>query len=614
MLVRLVQVRTRKDGSLSRRAERKDLPSLVIGRASDCGVVLRELDVGLRHLEITETSDAIRVRGLGANAIRLNGKEIREGSSVDLVVGDRIRLGSYELRVAPPEEGERLCLEMEVVVRRGSEREELGRRTRLGFESASSWMRPLSWLGFAGVLFVFLLMPILTGWFEGSWSTGQVSSGHAFFASDCRSCHTDAFTQVQDESCLSCHPGVGEHAARSVELRALVETRCATCHLEHNGPQGLSALEQRACSDCHSDLKRTFAETPLPDVSDFGRAHPQFRLSMLRASEADGEEAAIARVEWSPEVREESGLIFNHLRHVGQPVKDVQTGETRHMQCGECHSPNGAGTYMQPVVFEEHCQSCHGLGFDEATPSEQALHGPPEMMREGLTRYYESLALRSDEGAGGGTVLQRRRPGSALTAPERLAAIQWAHEQVARADDFLGEEACTYCHLRAPEPASDGGFDLAPVQVSEVWLPFGGFSHAPHAPFACADCHPAAAVFDPEKKSGPWPEWAKQGPEVLMTPMELSSRHGKEPSSSAEDVMIPGIETCRDCHAGARAGIDEIASDCVTCHPFHRSEHGRILDRHAKLGFPDFIHPRNSQPSTAGMGAFSSTGPRREVR
>lgn len=613
MLVRFVEVRTRKDGSLSRRAERKDLPSVVVGRAIDCGAVLRDLDVGLRHLEITESSGAFRVRALGSNTFSLNGKGIREGSSLELSLGDRVRLGPYELRVAPPEEDEQLCLEMELVALRGSEREELDRRTRLGLESASSAMRTLSWLGFGVVTCVFFLAPIATGWFEMSWDTGQIASAHSFFASDCGVCHTEAFTKVQDGSCLSCHPGVGEHTASSVESVVLVETRCATCHLEHNGLQGLAALEQRACSECHSDLGGAFAGTPVPDVSDFGRAHPEFRLSMLHAPGGDDGKWSIERVEWSPALREESGLIFNHLRHVGQPVKDLQTGETRHMQCGECHELDGAGEYMRPVVFEERCQGCHGLGFDEATPLKQALHGSPERMREDLARYYESVALRSDSGAGAPPALQRRRPGSALTAAERQVAIQWAHEQATRADDFLGEEACSYCHSRLAEPASDGGFDLAPVQVAEVWLPLGGFSHTPHAPFACKDCHPAAAVFAPEEESGPRPEWAREGSEALLTLAELASKHGKEPSRSAEDVMIPGIETCRDCHAGARAATDEIASDCVACHPFHRPEHGVIRDRQGTRGPPAVAHPGRATPS-AGAGAFAWAAWQREGR
>ena len=65
------------------------------------------------------------------------------------------------------------------------------------------------------------------------------------------------------------------------------------------------------------------------------------------------------------------------------------------------------------------------------------------------------------------------------------------------------------------------------------------FSHEKHEQVECADCHDAAQ------------------------------------SKKAADVLMPGIDTCRQCHTGAR-GDQGLRSNCITCHRFHYREHGRL--------------------------------------
>jgi hypothetical protein len=40
-------------------------------------------------------------------------------------------------------------------------------------------------------------------------------------------------------------------------------------------------------------------------------------------------------------------------------------------------------------------------------------------------------------------------------------------------------------------------------------------------------------------------------------------------SREAEDVAMPAIGRCRDCHGGAKAAAPRLASDCGMCHVFH---------------------------------------------
>jgi predicted CXXCH cytochrome family protein len=65
-----------------------------------------------------------------------------------------------------------------------------------------------------------------------------------------------------------------------------------------------------------------------------------------------------------------------------------------------------------------------------------------------------------------------------------------------------------------------------------VWYTGANFTHAKHATAKCEDCHRA-----------------------------------RESKKSA-DLLIPGIENCRGCHAGAYAK-DKVATTCIACHEYH---------------------------------------------
>ena len=45
--------------------------------------------------------------------------------------------------------------------------------------------------------------------------------------------------------------------------------------------------------------------------------------------------------------------------------------------------------------------------------------------------------------------------------------------------------------------------------------------------------------------------------------------HVADKSSSATDLLLPGIKTCRTCHLGEEAAKPKIASTCAMCHSYH---------------------------------------------
>ena len=38
--------------------------------------------------------------------------------------------------------------------------------------------------------------------------------------------------------------------------------------------------------------------------------------------------------------------------------------------------------------------------------------------------------------------------------------------------------------------------------------------------------------------------------------------------ASAEDLLLPGIKTCRTCHGGENAAV-KVPSSCAMCHSYH---------------------------------------------
>ncbi|MBM3573911.1 MAG: cytochrome c3 family protein, partial [Alphaproteobacteria bacterium] len=85
-------------------------------------------------------------------------------------------------------------------------------------------------------------------------------------------------------------------------------------------------------------------------------------------------------------------------------------------------------------------------------------------------------------------------------------------------------------------------------QIAERWLPKGGFRHDRHMLMACGDCHQAAK------------------------------------SNASEDVLLPSIETCRNCHTGSAPVMNKVSSTCVNCHGFHRHDFAPMHETQASSG------------------------------
>ncbi|HET9803573.1 MAG TPA: hypothetical protein VFP96_10065, partial [Candidatus Acidoferrum sp.] len=82
-------------------------------------------------------------------------------------------------------------------------------------------------------------------------------------------------------------------------------------------------------------------------------------------------------------------------------------------------------------------------------------------------------------------------------------------------------------------PSSSAGLisAVAPANTTQRWLPHSKFDHDAHTGFACASCHAKALT-----------------------------------STETSDILIPGIATCKTCHA---PGPNHAESRCFECHTYH---------------------------------------------
>jgi hypothetical protein len=150
-----------------------------------------------------------------------------------------------------------------------------------------------------------------------------------------------------------------------------------------------------------------------------------------------------------------------------------------------------------------------------------------------------------------------------ISAPrvQLLTSAQWVAERMAVAEELLWHKTCAQCHTLATSPLQDtsiGRWDTAspsapahalsaPTELAAAhfakrptiaianviaeWMPHAKFDHDAHRGFTCVSCHPKALI-----------------------------------STETSDILLPGIKTCKTCHAPGPGHAD---SRCSECHTYH---------------------------------------------
>jgi len=542
-LIRLLSYKSK--GILAQQDREFQGEQLTIGRATGQDLYLADLRVALEHAKVTASgAGQFLIQSKVPSGIRHNEELVQ---SVLLAVGDRVRIGDCQIIVAPPEAGYELVLIVEQTRRADGKAPSVdaGSRNKKRFRfgvRAWSWTLFLLIVGFALVLPIsgFTLQPVgrfLRTWIpagsDSMWDSGTLTPGHQYFGSDCNTCHRSAFTSVRNTACLECHQGQPHHVELNLfNLTSLNERRCASCHKEHDGLQALIPSDPDLCLDCHRHIKDIAASSRSLDIGpDFADEHPQFRATLI--TNIDGRDQS-ERLSINPgeTLKERSNLFFPHHTHLDPRGQLSPKGRVR-LLCASCHVPEPGGRGMEPVRFEQHCHSCHKLTFDAQEPRREVPHGNTRLALDSLNVYFANRALKGDYQELGTPPVVRRRPGQKLSVPEMQEALAWAShkaEDVGR--ELLEFRACAICHAVQMKGPDLSNWDVAPVRIAQQWYPKARFNHARHKTMACVDCHPASR------------------------------------SESSEDVLVEGIQTCRECHAGPGAK-NKLESTCISCHGFH---------------------------------------------
>lgn len=549
--------------------------TISIGRAAERDVVLADLAVSPDHATLAMLDDRrLRARASGSLGFDVDGRRVRE-AVIDTAAGAELRFGGHRLTVS--RERDDVVLLVERVETLSQAARDIDPDRAFSLRRLLPGKRGSAWLLVALVLALFVAVPLwrhaatgratpasgatLALRAEQSWSSGPLSQAHHGLETRCEACHVKGFVSVRDDSCRACHKDVHDHAAQARLvaarappgpggrfLRAVANGfgkeapgACTDCHSEHEGAGPMRATPQAFCTDCHAGLNTRLPDTRLGDAADFGRRHPQFAPVVTTRP---GARPVLARRSLDRHPVERTGLKFPHALHLaasGGVARMVRTlparyGDARALACADCHRPSADGVRFLPVEMTRDCAGCHALGFETIGGTVRTLrHGAPDQVIADLRAYYRSTgpARPIDLGAAA-----RRRPGDFAQA--RVASVFGAARTArpARAEEairavFSPGGACHDCHSVQPPAATGAGWRVVPVHQPLRYLFHGWFDHAAHRTQRCESCHAARA------------------------------------SRAASDLLLPGIKTCRACHANDSAA--KAPGDCALCHRYHLS-------------------------------------------
>lgn len=305
---------------------------------------------------------------------------------------------------------------------------------------------------------------------------------------------------------------------------------CTTCHTEHEGAGRMEPTAQKFCAECHDGMDKRLTDTTLANAADFGTSHPQFKMLIYTALGQDKPERWLL----SDDLKEEHGLKFPHDVHLDRSsgvTKMARSlgnkGYGEALVCADCHTPSDGPGGFSPVNMEEDCEACHSLVYDKVGDTFRSLrHGSVD----------EALAdLRAiDRTPRRPITTNRRRPGSIGSASvpgARYPTFGRPRSSLIAVNNALGPDGvCGECHIGTTR---NGRADVMPVTIPEYYLVLGRFDHDAHEQEDCTSCHLA------------------------------------EGSANSNDLLMPGIAVCRDCHLGEDSRVAEVPSSCAMCHQYH---------------------------------------------
>ncbi|MCB1875845.1 MAG: FHA domain-containing protein [Chromatiales bacterium] len=556
-LVRYIKSKNSNTGAIVYHDERFDIDRITVGRATQSDIGLNDLSVSLNHAAISMGKGKKPViKAISVSGFQVNGRLLK---TADLQPGDVIEVGRWTLKVEKPADGFELILVVEKQGKGGSPSADLREKSKTTIEETGLGKRSWSWILFVAVMVLFLIVPAVGVMVpsvgkllraspvpsDGSWDSGTLALAHHIIGDQCEQCHEKPFRMVRDHACIECHKSTMAHADPDFySLDTLTRTRCATCHKDHNGIDGMVRRDPGLCSNCHEDPDTTMPNAELLPAEDFTDLHPQFRITLTSYDDEKQEEVR-ERVSMDDKdlMVEKSNLIFPHDKHLKPEGIDSPSG-TRQLSCVSCHKPEPGGARMEPINMVKHCKECHSLTFEIDDAVREVPHGKTREVLFVLEEYYAKRALEGGyiDNSAPEVVRKRRRPGERLSKDERREALEWASQKYLEVgEEIFRFRVCNVCHKVNKTEREDGlpSWEVVPVRLNQHWMRKAVFSHRSHETMTCEDCHDA------------------------------------NKSDTSADVLIPAIDNCRQCHAGEDAH-NQVESPCIECHKFHIQDEFRM--------------------------------------
>ena len=531
---------------------------VAIGSGVDQGLVLAGTGLPTRHSKITMVGSKLAVQSVCQLDLYVNGRRARRAV---LDEQTQVDLGGWLLRIAFEPDYDAVIF----IQRLDCDATDATAHLSFRLRDLKLPVRSFSWAFLMVILVAALIIPVL-GTIpvmspmetmpvpsDKLWLAGPLHDSHAFMGADCAQCHVSPFVPVTDAACADCHGSIIDHMPSPLiadDLHPL--PGCADCHQDHNESGSIIPASQGLCADCHGDPNILLQEPALvASASDFLHDHPPFFLTMVSYVEEQGWTTFRAKDQMPVE---ESNLKFPHKVHLAENGINGPNG-TVVLGCNDCHEKSPESSEFLPVTMEAHCASCHELTFDANYPDRKVSHGNPRQLMRELREFYAYQLILGERLAEFEVPVPRvdgrhaKRPGKtheSLTATAQLLSetldlktvadgqVLWSiEEQVARAaENLFDKQTCTVCHEVTTKPDNEVPWHVLPVKLNQRWMPRAEFNHEPHEHMQCRSCHDAAA------------------------------------SEISKDVLMPGIDGCRECHGGETAR-EMLQSTCIACHEYH---------------------------------------------
>ncbi len=564
------------DGRDIVRPKKFDQTELSIGRSPSSDIHLPDLAVVLNHAVIRIVPGGmVEVAATAGMPFVVDGKST-EHQRFSVSPGANVRSGSHSLTIEPGEGEEQgsviVTVERVGAISNASEDKEEARVFSLA--AVLPGKRALAWAGALLVLAVFLVWPLtsintqptdstrkVAFHADEFWTSGKLSRAHKPLENNCQACHVKAGESVRDSACIACHTTVHDHgdpaklSAAKGPVGLVTGTkqfvggffgikpgRCVVCHTEHQGESAMPVTDERFCTTCHDGMSSRI-KTALKDASDFDEHHPQFAPT-IRSLGVNGV-PMFSRVSLDQNPKEFNGLKFPHDIHLSKTNGVAQMAKTlgkaegygAPLDCASCHVRDATGASFATVKMEPACGACHSLAFDKVGDTVRTLrHGDPAQVIADIRAFYRAGAPHAPMLGG----MERRRPGDFMATTQRANVAPTSALHVGNADQairsvFSKGGACFDCHVVRGTGNPATPFAVAPVQLASRYLKKGWFDHSAHETESCTSCHAVNL------------------------------------SRSANDVNLPKLATCQECH-GSQDAHKEVPSSCALCHDYHRTE------------------------------------------